>query len=164
MRQRAIRWHNLKALADSIVNRHDHGYLRGQVVRFAHVGVVRIVFLVSVVKTQRRDRRAQNFHWRRRRRKALQKIDHPLIENASECQLRRELAQLQRMRKNPVPQKIGRLLEGRFFSQLMDVDTAVRQNACVSVDPANARVGSNNSFQTLSSDDGRHSLWNSLFG
>jgi hypothetical protein len=62
-----------------------------------------------------------------------------------------------------VPKQVSAFLECRFFSQLMNVDAAIRQHAGLSVDPADPGVRGNNSFQTLSSNSSRHSLLNSLF-
>jgi hypothetical protein len=41
----------------------------------------------------------------------------------------------------------------------MNVDAAISEHARLSVDPADAGVGGDNSFQTLSRDSGRHGLW-----
>jgi hypothetical protein len=41
----------------------------------------------------------------------------------------------------------------------MDIDAAIGENAGIAIDPANARVGGNNAFQSLSSYSGRHSVW-----
>jgi hypothetical protein len=45
----------------------------------------------------------------------------------------------------------------------VNVNTAIGQHARFSVDPADPGVGRNNSFQTLSSDSGRHSFRISLY-
>ena len=62
--ERAVGRNNLKPFAQAVVDGHDHGDLRGQVVGLAHVGVVGVVFLVGVVKAERGDRGAQHFHGR----------------------------------------------------------------------------------------------------
>jgi hypothetical protein len=45
----------------------------------------------------------------------------------------------------------------------MNVDAAIGEHAGISVNPANPGDCSNNSFQTLPSDSGRHSFWISPF-
>ena len=93
--------------------------------------------------------------------KAAQHVDDALIECAGQGQLRLELAQGELVGQDAVPEQVGGLLEGRVLGQLVNVDAPIGQHARFSVDPADAGVRCDNSFQTLSSDSSRHSLWNS---
>jgi hypothetical protein len=156
--ERAVGRHNLQALAQAVVDGHDHGDLRGQVVALAHVGVVGVVFLVGVVKAERGDRGAQHLHGRGRGGNAAQHVDDAEVQPPGQRQLRLELAQGELVGQNAVPEQVGGLLEGRVLGQLVDVDSAVGQHARFSVDPADAGVCRDNSFQTLPSDSSRHSL------
>ena len=70
-----------------------------------------------------------------------------------------KLAQRELVGQDAVPQQVGGFFEGRVLGQLVNVDAAIGQHARVSVDPADAGVRRDNSFQTLSSDSSRHSLW-----
>ena len=158
MAERAVGRNNLQSLAQPVVDGHDHGDLRGQVVAFAHVGVVGVVFLVGIVKAERGDRGAQHLHRRGRGGKAAQHVDDALVERAGQSQLRLELAQRELVGQDAVPKQISGLLEGRVHGQLVNVDSAIGQHTGFSVDPADAGVRRNNSFQTLSCDSSRHSL------
>ena len=154
--QRAVGRHDLLALADAVVNGHDHGDLRGQVVGLAHVGVVGVVLFVGVVEAERRNRRAQHFHGRGRGRKAAQQVDDPLVERPRQSQLGGKFAQRELVGKDAVPEQIGGFLEGRVLRQLVDIDAPIGQHARLSIDPANSGVRRNNSFQTLTSDSSGH--------
>ena len=50
-----------------------------------------------------------------------------------------------------------------MLGQLVNVDAAVGEDARFSVDPADAGVRGDNSFQALSCDSSRHSLYFSLY-
>ena len=154
--QRAVGRHHFFSLAQPVVDGHDHGDLRGQVIALAHVGVVRIVFLIGVVEAERRDRGTQHFHRRGRRGDAAQQIDNAHVKAPGERKLRLELAQLELAGKNAVPQQAGSLLEGGVHGQLVNVDAPIGQDAGFSVDPADTGVRRDNSLQTLSSDSSRH--------
>jgi hypothetical protein len=155
--QRAVRRHNFFSLAQPVVDGHDHGDLGGEVEAFAHIRVVRVVFLVGVVEAERGDRGAQHFHGRGRRRNGAQQIDYAKVEAAGERELRLKLAQFELAGENAVPQQVCGLLEGGVHGQLVNVDAPIGQDASISVDPADPGVGCNNPLQTLSSDSGRHS-------
>ena len=91
-------------------------------------------------------------------REAAQQVDDALIEGAGEGQLGLEFAQLELVGKMAVPQQVGGLFEAGVLGQLVNVDAAIGEHARISIDPADAGVGGNNSFQTLSSDSSRHGL------
>ncbi len=160
--ERAVGGDDFKAFAEAVVDGHDHGDLRGEVVGLAHIGVVGVVFLVGVVKAERRHGSSQHFHGRGGGRKAAQHVDDALVEGAGKGELRLELAQVELVGQVTIPEEIGGFLEGGVFGQLVNVDAPIGQHARFSVDPADAGVRCNNSFQTLSSDSSGHSLRNSL--
>jgi len=60
-----------------------------------------------------------------------------------------------------VPQQEGSLFKRRVLCQFVDVDSAIGQHASFAVDPADAGICCNNSFETLSSDSSGHSLGSS---
>ena len=93
MIERAVGRHNLQALAQAVVDGYDHGDLRGQVVTFADVGVVGVVFLVGVVKAERGDGGAQDLHRRGRGGNGAEHIDDAEVQAAGQRELRRKFAQ-----------------------------------------------------------------------
>jgi len=123
------------ALADAVVDGHQHGDLRGQIVALAHVGVVRVVFLVGVEKAQRRDRRAQHLHGRCRAGKVRSiSIMRWSIDRASvNCDWNSRSAKCWAGCRS----KAGRWSPRRSNDgQLVDIDSAIGQHARISVDPA----------------------------
>ncbi len=154
----AVGRNDFLALANAIVNGHHHGDLRGEVVGLAHVGVVRVVFLVGIVKAQCRHRSSQHFHGRGGGGKASQHVDDALVEGAGQGQLRGELAQGELIGQHAVPEQVGGFLEGGVLGELVDVDAAIGEDPRISVDPADTGVRGNNSLKTLSSDSSRHTL------
>ena len=93
--ERAVGRNNFLSFAEAVVNGHDHGDLGGEVVGLAHVGVVGVVFLVGVVKAERRHGSSQHFHGRGGGREAAQHIDDALVEDAGEGELGLKFAQVE---------------------------------------------------------------------
>ncbi len=90
--ERTIGRNDFETFAKPVVDGDDHGDLRGQVVGFADIGIVRVVFFVGVVKAERRHRSSQHLHGSRGGGKRAQHFHDALIERPGQGQLRRELA------------------------------------------------------------------------
>src|SRR6185437_11356526 len=156
VRESTIRTNNFLTLANAIVDGHDHGDLRCQIVRFAHIGFVRVVLLIGVVKAESGDGGAQHFHRGGRGRETTQHVYDALVERAGESELGSKLTKLQLVRQNAVPKQVRGFLKRGVLSQFVNIDTAIRQHSSVSVDPADTRVGGYDSFKALSSNSSRH--------
>ena len=63
--ERTVWRDRLLAFAQPVISGHDHGNLRSQPQRLAHIGVVFVVGFVRIVERKRRNRRAQHFHGQR---------------------------------------------------------------------------------------------------
>ena len=144
------------AFAQPVVGSHQHSDLRGEAKTLAHVGIVLVVAFVRVVKTQGGNGGAKHLHRRCALREGAEQIDHFRVELARFRQPFAERIELRPARQLAKPQKVGRFLEVRPLSQLVDVNPAVCQHACVAVDPADARVGRNDPLKPLAHHRRRH--------
>ncbi len=116
----------------------------------------RIVGGIAVVVRQGRRQRAQRVH-RLARRQLTQQPDHAVGQRTRRGELRLQLAQLRAVRQAAMPQQVADFFEGRLRRQVVDVVSAVGENAALAVDEADARAGGDDVFEAgLGFDLGGH--------
>lgn len=139
VRERGVGLDDLLALADAVEDGDDHRDLRGQAKALADVRGVQGGLLVGVVDGEQRDGGAQDFHGRRRLGDVAQERDHVVGNLACGGELVREVVEFSSGRECAVPQEIGDLFKAGLLRKLVDIDSAVGEDAFVPIDKADGR-------------------------
>ena len=113
------------------------------------VGVVVVLLVLGIVKRKRRNGGAQHVHGLSFFGSAAQQVNDGGIELAFLRQPAAEVFQLIRGRQLAVPQQVAGFFKIGIVGKFVDVDAAVSEDPLVSVDIANAGIGSDYSFQAL---------------
>ena len=128
----------------------DHRDLRHQTRGLTQVGFVRVFLFVGVVDRKRGDGGAQHVH---RLRVFRERLDQPNDVGMNLTRLR-EFAfvgvELLLSRKLAVDEQVRRLFKGGALGEFVDIDAAIREHSLFTVDPADAGVCRNDTFEPFS--------------
>ncbi len=149
VRKRRIGIDHLLPFSQAVVGRHDHGDLRSQAEGFVQVGVVIVLLVLRIVKRQRRNRGAQHVHGRSVPGSGAHQVDDGRIQLALCRQLLAEFLQFGLRGQLAIPQQVAGFFEVGVVGKFVNVDAAVGEDALISVDVADAGIGSDYSFQAL---------------
>ena len=149
MRKRRIGIDQLLPFSQAVVGRHDHGNLRGQAEGFVQVGVVIVLVVLRIIKSQGRDGGAQYVHGRSVPGSGPHQVDDGRIQLALCRQLLAERIQFGLRRQLAIPQQVAGLFKVGVVGKFVNVDAAVGEDALISVDVADAGICSDYSFQAL---------------
>ena len=127
---------HVPAAPGGVVGGDQDRLLGGEPGRLPRVGRGRVGVLVRVVRAGQRDQAAQRLHRALRRGDLRQRGADQLAQGAAADQFGPVAVQLGPAGRGAALQQVGDLLEGRGPGQLMDVVTAVKQQARLAIDVA----------------------------
>ncbi len=148
MGERRIGLHHRLAFADAVIGGHDHGDLRGQSDGLGEIAVVVDLLGVGVVKRQRGNGGAQDFHGRGRFRHRAHDIDDGGVEFAGRPQAQFQVVKFGPGGQFAQPQQITRLFKRGMISQFVNVDAPIGKNSFFAVNVTNAGIGCDDAFKT----------------
>ena len=139
--------------------------LRDESDRLADVGLRRVVIRLGVEEREARDQRLHGVHGRGVGGRRPDHVEHAGGEFVLRSELLLERGELGGVREVSVPEKVGRLLEGRVPGERIDVDADVFENPLLAVDEGHLRLGRDGVDETLVElllGGGAHGTWTPL--